>query len=52
MPLARIPSSHSPNKLKTLKRSMFGKRTVCNGLPRLFLTLNVQTCALDPTLSR
>jgi hypothetical protein len=28
-PLARITSGHSPNKLKTLKRSLFGNRTVC-----------------------
>jgi hypothetical protein len=33
--LARIASGHSPNKLKTLKRSLFGNRAVCGGLPRL-----------------
>jgi hypothetical protein len=27
--LVRTTSGHSPNKLKTLKRSMFGKSTVC-----------------------
>jgi hypothetical protein len=27
-PLARIASGHSPNKLKTLKRSLFGNRGV------------------------
>jgi hypothetical protein len=29
---SRITTGHSPNKFKTLKRSMFGKRTVCRPL--------------------
>jgi hypothetical protein len=28
-PLAGITSGHSPNKLKTWKRSLFGHRTIC-----------------------
>src|SRR5262249_889898 len=33
-PLARIASGHSPNKLKTLKRSLFGNRYGLPGLVR------------------